>query len=102
MKTYSNTDAEDINYRRGLRRLRHQAHEYFDRLWMLGYIERPEAYEWLGKRLGLPEPEAHMRFMNEVQCKEVVRVCVQQLNDLRRLDLDFGDPIKHPYYYLLS
>jgi hypothetical protein len=101
-KTYDHHDAEDINFRTGVRRLRAQAHLYFDKLWQLGYIERREAYDWLSKRLGLPEPKAHMRFMDEDQCREVIRVCVQQLNDLRRLDLDFGDPIKHPYYYLLS
>ena len=38
--------------------------------------------------------------MNEEMCKKVIENAIMILNDMRRLDLDFGAPIKHPYYEL--
>jgi hypothetical protein len=74
-----------------------QAHKYFDMLWKHGHMKREEAYAWLAKQLGVPEPDAHMRGMPAERCAEVVEICVQILNDLRRFELDFGQPEPHPY-----
>jgi hypothetical protein len=100
MKTYSNKDFQYIRFKQGLNNLKDQAHIYFDKLWKYKYCERNEAYEHLSKWLDIPEPEAHMSKMNKEQCKKVIEWSIMMLNDFRRLDLDFGDEIKHPYYEL--
>lgn len=82
--------------------LKDQAHTFFDKLWQLGYCTRDEAYIHLAKWLGVPEQQAHMSTMNGEQCKQVIIFSIQRLNDFRRLDLDLGDTIKHPYYELTT
>jgi hypothetical protein len=81
--------------------LKNQAHEYFDKLWKLNYITRAEAYQYLAEWLGVPEMKAHMSSMDNDTCKKVIEYSIQMLNDNRRLDLDFGAPIKTPYYELV-
>ncbi len=102
MKTYSNKDIQIIKYKQDLGSLKDQAHLYFDKLWIYGYCKRNETYEHLSKWLGIPEPKAHMSKMDIKQCKQVIVWSIMMLNDFRRLDLDFGDEIKHLYYELVT
>lgn len=99
MGIISHRDVEVVKFRQNSQ-LKHQAHHFFDKLWRFGYVTRVQAYQRLADWLEVEEPEAHMAKMNGIRCKEVIRFSVQMLNDLRRLDLDWGDEIKHPYYEL--
>ncbi len=98
----SNNKVVKVKYKTSLYFLKDQAHFYFDKLWRLKYIERNEAYIKLAEWLGVPEPEAHMSKMSISECKKVIEYSIMLLNDIRRLDLDFGDEIKHPYYELIK
>mgnify|MGYP003507891345 CR=1 FL=1 len=94
-----NTDVKIVHFSGNLK---DQAHTFFDKIWQLGYCTRDEAYLHLAEWLGVPEQQAHMSTMNGEQCKQVIIFSIQKLNDFRRLDLDFGDPLKHPYYELTT
>jgi hypothetical protein len=100
VRKISHLDVEVVKFKNG--NLKDQAHQFFDKIWRFGYISRDEAYQHLASWLGVAEPEAHMSVMDNKRCKEVIEFSVQRLNDLRRLDLDWGDEIKHPYYELLN
>jgi len=100
MAEISHTAFEVVKFSKGHENLKCQAHKYFDMLWKFGYIERNAAYEYLSRWLGVEEPQAHMSKMDKEMCKKVIECSIQMLNDIRRLDLDWGDPIKHPYYEL--
>jgi len=89
-----------VRFEKSLKQLKDQAHKYFDMLWKHGYIDRNAGYEYLARWLEVPEPQAHMSKMDKEMCKKVIECSIQMLNDMRRLDLDWGDPIKHPYYEL--
>lgn len=89
-----------VEFESDINKLKSQAHKYFDMLWKIKYIERNEAYLWLSKQLEVEEPMAHMSKMNESMCKKVIENAIMILNDMRRLDLDFGATPKHPYYEL--
>lgn len=55
-----------------LRRLRNEAHHYFDQLYKSGYMTRKDAYTWLASTLGLPESEAHIGYFGEHYCHIVI------------------------------
>ena len=55
-----------------LRKRRNYAHNYLDRLWKEGYMERSECYLWLAFAIGIPIKFAHIAMFNEEQCLEVV------------------------------
>lgn len=99
---YSNKDVQVVTFKSRLDKLKEQAHFYFDKIWQHRYAERNEAYQHLANWLGVEEPKAHMANMDANQCKKVIEFSVQMLNDMRRLDLDFGAEIKHPYYELIN
>lgn len=102
--TYSNKDTKIVKFNKcDLNSMKDMAHKYFDQIWEFKYCERNEAYQHLANYLGIPEPKAHMRFMDYKTCKKVVEWSVMMLNDMRRLDLDFGvEKLKHPYYELVK
>lgn len=100
MQKICHIDVEVVKLKKSLLKLKDQAHLYFDKIWQLKYMERNEAYEWLAGWLGVAEPESHMSTMDTKRCKDVIEASIQLLNDMRRLDLDFGADIKHPYYEL--
>lgn len=78
---------------------RNEGHFYFDKIWSLCKImTRVESYEWLARKLDIDEPSAHFSQLNNSQCKDAIYYCKQLLNDLRRLDLDFGQKPLTPYY----
>ncbi len=93
-------DIQKVYYKNSLKNLKHQGHEFFDKLWKLGLIERNEAYLWLSQRLGVAESQAHFTKMDKNLCKEAIRLCIQILNDNKQLDKDFGVNSGYPYYEL--
>jgi len=99
-RVISNKEVQVVRLQKNLYNLKDQAHKYFDQLWQHKYLTRQQAYDWLAQQLGVPEPQAHMSTMDIEMCKQVVENAIMVLNDMRRLDLDWGDPIKHPYYQL--
>jgi hypothetical protein len=58
-----------------LRRSKMEAHAAFDTKWKVEGMTRPDAYEWLQKRLGLSAEECHIGLMDVDGCKRVVEVC---------------------------
>lgn len=98
----SHKKTETVYFKGTLNNLKDQAHLYFDKLWQYQYITRDKAYAWMAEQLGVEEPKAHMRTMDEPTCKKVIEISIMILNDMRRLDLDFDAPIKHPYYELIT
>jgi hypothetical protein len=81
-----------------LRRLKIQTHLYFDQLWKYKTMSRKEAYAWLAQKLLIPVEFTHIGWFNEKTCYDVIYYCKQFLNDMRRLDLDFGHEPQTDYY----
>ena len=79
---------------------KNKAHFYFDKIWKHNLLTRDEAYEWLAKKLDLTREQAHFSLLDNNQCEEAIFFCQQILNDIRRLDLDFGDEPSTPFYIL--
>ena len=57
---------------RELRTLRNQAHHYFDQLYLSGLMSKQDAYLWLGVLLQVPLSKAHIGFLGEYYCNEVI------------------------------
>ena len=57
---------------RELRSLRHEAHRYFDRLYLSGLMSKEQAYEWLACLIQAPMSEAHIGYLGEYYCRRVV------------------------------
>ena len=55
-----------------LRRLRNQAHRFFNRLYESGLMSKGEAYNWLSVLTGMPESMAHIGFMGEYNCRLII------------------------------
>lgn len=81
-----------------LRKAKIEAHKYFNHIFETGSLTRKESYDWLSGIMGLPKHETHIGFFDIQQCKDVVLYSKQFLNDMRRLDLDFGVEPKAPYF----
>lgn len=105
------TIVNDINFdetmkfkeRRRFETFKDKGHFYFDKLWREHKIfSREKAYEWLANMLDVEESEAHFSVMSNEMCEYAVYFCQQLLNDLRRLDLDWGDEPITPFYILNS
>ncbi len=56
----------------GLRALRREAHQYFDRLHLSGVMSRKEAYEWLAGVLQSPMSQTHIGYLGEYYCRQVI------------------------------
>lgn len=64
----------------GLRELKKQAHEVFDKIWRLKYKRgRHQAYYWLSKQLKLPFDYTHIGMMDEDYCRKTIIICKQYL-----------------------
>lgn len=85
---------------RPLRKLKHEAHEFFDKIWQLEYMNRHEAYAWLSRILDLPPEYTHIGMFSEVTCQRTIYFSKQLLNDYRLLDLNGGHEPKTPYFPL--
>ena len=86
--------------RKPLRKMKHQAHEYFDKIWQLGYMKRTEAYAWLSRVLDLPSEYTHIGMFSEITCVRTINFSKQLLNDYRELDLSKRKEPKTPYFPL--
>ncbi|WP_300700929.1 zinc-finger-containing protein [Bacteroides sp.] len=85
---------------KSLRKLKHEAHEYFDKIWMLKYMGRKDAYAWLSRILDIPAEYTHIGMFSEVTCERVINFSKQLLNDYRENDLSKGIEPKTPHYPL--
>jgi len=83
-----------------LRKLKIEAHLYFDKIWKTKQMKRHDAYKWLSDKLNIPKEYTHIGMFSIKTCKDVVYYSKQLLNDLRRLELDFGQEPKTQYYEL--
>lgn len=54
------------------REARQAAHAAFDPIWKSGQMDRPAAYAWLAKVLGVPRERCHIGWMNAEQCQRIV------------------------------
>ena len=55
-----------------LRVLRNEAHRYFDMLHKGGIMTKPEAYYWLANLISAPLSEAHIGYLGEYYCTQVI------------------------------
>jgi len=81
-----------------LRHWKKEAHLYFDKLWKDCGENRSEVYGHLGDHLQLDPEHTHIGMFGIDTCKKVINWSKQKLNDLRRLDLDFGVEVDRPHY----
>jgi len=81
-----------------LRHWKKEAHKYFDVIWKEGHEKRREAYRQLAKHLNIPADYCHIGMFAVEDCKKVVDWSKMILNDLRRLDIDFGIEVKRLHY----
>ena len=57
---------------RELRALRNEAHRNFDRLHKQGLMSKEDAYCWLASILAAPLGQAHIGYLGEYYCKQVI------------------------------
>lgn len=57
---------------RELRALRKTAHFYFDQLYWRGLMTKQEAYQWLANLVGAPISQAHIGYLREYYCTQVI------------------------------
>lgn len=57
---------------RELRALRNEAHRYFDQLHHSGLMAKQEAYLWLAGLLQAPLSQAHIGYLGEYYCMQVI------------------------------
>lgn len=81
-----------------LRYWKKEAHKYFDVIWKEGHFKRGDTYQMLSDHLKLPTQYTHIGMFSVETCKEVVDWSKMMLNDLRRLDMDFGINVERPHY----
>lgn len=82
--------------KKDLRDLRKRTHAFFDKIWPQ-HMSRSKAYTWLRNYLEIPHDRCHIGMFTEKQCTDAIEGCRQFLNDMRRLDMDFGDKNPPPY-----
>ena len=68
-----------------LRLLRIEAHRYFDQLFLSGIMSKNEAYEWLAFMLQAPPSQAHIGFLGEYYCCQVINECKRMLDNRRQV-----------------
>lgn len=81
-----------------LRYWKKEAHKYFDLIWKEGHEKRGEVYKNLANHLKIPVEYCHIGMFSVKTCQEVVDWSKMILNDLRRLDMDFGVDAKRFHY----
>lgn len=55
-----------------LRALRRTAHHYFDQLYQSGLMSKQDAYQWLADLICAPLSQAHIGYLGEYYCKQVI------------------------------
>lgn len=68
-----------------IKQARTRAHELFDRIWWEKHMTRPEAYQWLSRRLGIESRDCHMSRFGLDDCDRVIQVSSQFLTKARSL-----------------
>ena len=56
-----------------LRKLRHQCHEQFDKMWS-DNKDRKWAYEWLQSKMKLHKTQAHIAKLDKDQCRQLLEL----------------------------
>lgn len=65
--------ARDWKYgNRELRALRRTAHFYFDQMYQRGLMTKQEAYQWMANLIGAPLSQAHIGYLREYYCTQVI------------------------------
>lgn len=80
-----------------LRYWKKEAHKYFDVIWKEKHEKRSELYKHLATHLDLPVEYCHIGMFSVNTCKKVIQWSKMILNDLRRLDIDFGIDVKREH-----
>lgn len=62
-----------------LRKAKIDAHNHFDQIWKLGFMERKQAYRWLQDQLNIPKEYCHIGMFNEKTCARVSMLVTQYL-----------------------
>ena len=65
---------------RELRALRNEAHRNFDQLHKKGLMSKEDAYHWLASILAAPLGQAHIGYLGEYYCKQVIEESKKVLN----------------------
>lgn len=81
-----------------LREAKKEAHKYFNLIFETGAMTRTESYDWLCGMLQIRRDETHIGMFDEELCRQTIVASKQFLNDMRRLDLDFGAEPKTEYF----
>lgn len=61
-----------------LRGMRRKVHTLLDPLWRDGPMNRPDAYAWLAKRLGMDVRRCHVGYFRDAQCLAAVAILLQR------------------------
>lgn len=69
-----------------LRSLRRTAHHYFDQLHESGYMTEQDAYQWLADLICAPLSEAHIGYLGEYYCKQIIEESRKILNRNKNRD----------------
>jgi len=64
-----------------LRALRRTAHYYFNQLYKTGAMSKQAAYQWLAYVICAPLSQAHIGYLGEYYCQQVVEKSRQLLED---------------------
>lgn len=56
-----------------LRKLRKTAHKYFDQLYKTGIMSKDDAYCWLASIIDAPLSHAHIGYLSEYYCNQVIQ-----------------------------
>lgn len=63
----------------GLRYLKKDAHEVFDKIWKKNIMTRSECYKWLSGQLNLPPEYTHIGMFGEKTCLKVIELSKEKL-----------------------
>ena len=76
---------------RQLRALRNEAHRNFDQLHKQGLMSKEDAYLWLASILAAPLGQAHIGYLGEYYCRQVIEASKQQVENAKRHLIEKAD-----------
>lgn len=71
-----------------LREYKKKVHAAFDPLWKSGKMKRPEAYEWLAKKLKIEKKECHVGMFDVNRCQVALLVILRLKQEERQDEED--------------
>lgn len=77
-----------------LRALRRTAHYYFDQLYKSGYMSKQDAYQWLAHLIMAPLSEAHIGYLGEYYCTQIIQESKKLLERSKRKGCKHSFPIE--------